>query len=347
MKYLFLPLLILWLSIGFSYGQQAGFAKRIDSLVSGGRVKPFNGIIRVSRQGNILYSKSCGYSDLSGGVPLLVDDQFVIGSISKQFTAALVLREFDRGRIDLFKPIRTYLPDLPQAWTDTVTVHHLLTHLHGIVAVDKPTAFAVGSQYSYSQIGYDLLAKIVERTSGKSFARLSADLFRQCGMKRSFHPDNKAYTHLVKGYTEAETGKIEPETETFQNYVAAGSFISTAEDLAIWNQAFFGGKLLKKKTHEMLVTKQAGAVRNHPIFGYTEYGYGITIDTKENLLQWGQTGYAPGFVSMNYYFPATQTSVIVLANVVYSPYDLKKAFYFHTALLKIIRESMLVGKLAD
>jgi D-alanyl-D-alanine carboxypeptidase len=342
MKFIFL--LIFLFSIELSHGQQANFARRIDSLLSVGQKKTFNGTILVLCKGKVLYSKTCGYSNLPDSVPLLATDQFVIGSISKQFTAALVLREYDRGRLDLFKPIRTYLPDLLQAWADTVTVHHLLTHLHGIVGLDKPTAFTVGSQFSYSQIGYDLLAKIVERTSGKSFAELSADLFRQYGMKSSFHPDNKAYTHLVKGYTEAETGKLEPETETFQNYVAAGSFISTAEDLAIWNKAFFGGKLLKKNTMKMLVSPKAGAVRNHPIFGRTEYGYGITIDTKENLLQWGQTGYSPGFVSMNYYFPETQTSIIVLSNVVYSPDDLKKAFYYHTALLKIFRESIVKHK---
>jgi len=84
-----------------------------------------------------------------------------------------VLREFDKGNIDLFTPIKKYLPELTQSWADTVTIHHLLTHMHGISQLDKPTTFKVGTQYSYSQIGYELLAKIIERTSGKSFAELS------------------------------------------------------------------------------------------------------------------------------------------------------------------------------
>jgi CubicO group peptidase (beta-lactamase class C family) len=272
--------------------------------------------------------------------PLQLNDQFVIGSISKQFTAVLVLREYDKGNIDIFTPIHTYLPELTQSWADTVTVHHLLTHMHGITQLDKLTTFKVGSQYSYSQIGYDLLAKIVEKTSKKSFAELSENLFRACGMKNTFHPDIKKYSNLVKGYTEIENGKIEFEKETFQNYVAAGSFLSTVNDLNIWNDLFYNGKLLKSKTMKLLLTKQQGAVRNHPLFGITEYGYGITIDTKENILQYGQTGYAPGFISMNFYFPKTKTSAIVLANVAYETEDLKKTFYYPTEILKIVRNEI-------
>jgi D-alanyl-D-alanine carboxypeptidase len=88
----------------------------------------------------------------------------------------------------------------------------------------------------------------------------------------------------------------------------------------------------------MLTMKQNGAVRNHPLFGNTEYGYGITIDTKENILQLGQTGFTPGFVSMNFYFPKTKTSVIILENIAYDVNDLKKTFIYHTEILKKIRQ---------
>jgi len=327
---------LLFLSTAF--GQQ--FDKRIDSLVSSKTTKPFNGIILISQKGMTKYSKIYGYSDIDKKVPLKINDQFVIGSISKQFTAVLVLREFDKGHIDLSTPIHKYLPELTQSWADTVTIHHLLTHMHGIIQLDKPTTFKAGTQYSYSQIGYDLLAKIIEKASGKTFAELAKNLFIECGIKNTFHPDIKEYNNLVKGYTENENGKIEFETETFQNYVAAGSFISTAEDLNIWNKMLYSGKLLKNKTMKMMETKQSGAVRNHPIFGVTEYGYGITVDTKENILQYGQTGFAPGFISMNFYFPKTKTSVIVLENVAYETDDLKKTFYYHTEILKIIRNEI-------
>ena len=339
MKYILLLMIFLKSTI-VTFGQQNIINEQIDSLISTKTTKPFNGVILISQKGKTKYSKIFGYSDIDKKESLKLNDQFVIGSISKQFTAVLVLREFDKGNIDLFVPIRQYIPELTQSWADTVTIHHLLTHLHGITQLDKPTTFKVGIQYSYSQIGYDLLSKIIERTSGKSFAELSKNLFEECGMKNTFHPDIKGYNNLVIGYTENDNGKIEFETETFQNYVAAGSFISTAEDLNIWNKYFYSGKLLKRKTMKMVETKQNGAVRNHPIFGITEYGYGITVDTKENILQFGQTGFAPGFISMNFYFPKTKTSVLVLENVAYETDDLKKTFYYHTEILKIIRNKI-------
>lgn len=339
MKYILILLIFLKTTV-VTFGQQNIIDKQIDSLISVKTSKPFNGVILISQKGQNKYSKTCGYSDIDKKEPLKLNDQFVIGSISKQFTAVLVLREFDKGNVDLFTPIHKYLPELTQSWADTVTIHHLLTHMHGITQLDKPTTFKIGTQYSYSQIGYDLLAKIIERTSGKSFVELSKNLFEECGMKNTYHPDIKEYNNLVKGYTESVNGKIEFETETFQNYVAAGSFISTVEDLNFWNKLFYSGKLLKKETMKMIETKQNGAVRNHPIFGITEYGYGITIDTKENILQFGQTGFAPGFISMNFYFPKTKTSVIVLENVAYETDNLKKTFYYHTEILKIIRNEI-------
>ena len=338
-KRLFYTLLFLTI-LSVSYGQQLNVATQIDSLISNKKTKPFNGLVLISQKGKTAYSKIYGYSDIDKKKDLKWNDQFVIGSISKQFTAVLVLREFDKKHLDLSTPIRKYLPELTQSWADTVTVHHLLTHMHGIAQLDEPTTFKVGTQYSYSQIGYDVLAKIVAKTSGKTFVELSQNLFKESGMKNTFHPDQKEYKNLVKGYTEEENGKIELETNTFQNYVAAGSFLSTAEDLNIWNQLFYSGKLLKKETMKMLETKQKGAVRNHPLFSITEYGYGITVDTNDDIVQYGQTGFAPGFVSMNYYFPKTQISVIVLENIAYDTDDLKKTFYYHTEILKIIRNEI-------
>jgi len=332
---------LFWAVFSIAFGQQLSFANQIDSLLSAETAKPFHGVILISQKGETKYSKTSGYSDIDKKEVLKPNDQFVIGSISKQFTAVMVLREFDKKHLDLSTPIRKYLPELPQSWADTVTIHHLLTHTHGITRLDKPTTFQVGTQFSYSQIGYDLLAKIIEKTSGKSFAELSKQLFEKCGMKNTYHPDIKRYNNLAKGYTEVENGNVEFENESFQNYVAAGSFISTAADLTIWNNLFYSGKLLKKETMKMLETKQPDAVRNHPIFGTTAYGYGITIDNQDDILQLGQTGFAPGFVSMSYYFPKTKTSVVVLQNIAYDTDDLKKTFYYHTEILKMVRQEII------
>ena len=337
-------LLIFFFTTFHSFGQQRNVGDQIDSLFFAETNNPFNGVILIAEQGQDTYKKVKGYSDLENKVPLKLHDQFVIGSISKQFTAVLVLQEYDKGNLDLFIPIRHFLPDLTQDWADTVTVHHLLTHTHGIAQLDKPTTFAVGTRYAYSQIGYDLLAQIVEKTSGTSFATLSQRLFETCGMNNTFHPDIKKYNDLVKGYTETEDGHISYERESFENYAAAGSFISTASDLNVWNDKFYSGQLLKTETMDILKTKQKGAVRNHPIFGITAYGYGFTIDTNEGFLQYGQTGFAPGFVSMNFFFPETKTSVIVLENIAYDTHDFRSTFGIHTAILKMVRNDIKIRR---
>lgn len=316
-------------------------AEHIDSLLDVNTSQPFNGIILITKNGVMEYLNIQGFSDIDKKTPLKIDDQFVIGSVSKQFTAAIVLQEYDKGHLDLHTPIRQYLPDLSESWADTVTIHHLLIHTHGIEALDKPTIFPVGTQYDYSQIGYDLLSKITEKTSGKSFVELSAELFKECGMDNTFHPELKEYKNLVKGYFKNDENILEYTDRSLNQYPAAGTFISTAEDLASWNQNFFEGKLLKENTFRLMTTKQENTVRNHPIFGITEYGYGITVDDQDGIIQWGQTGYAPGFISMNYYFPQKKTGVTVLENIDYDTSDTKKTFYYHTQILDFVRNEIL------
>jgi D-alanyl-D-alanine carboxypeptidase len=322
--------------------QQSTLNNRIDSLVTTPSSVPFNGVIRVVQRGKTLYSKTMGLSDLETHTRLKKNDQFIIGSISKQITATLVLREYEQGRIQLNDPIGKYLPQITQPWADSVTVSQLLYHMHGIVALDQPTSFTPGTQFNYahSNLGYLLLSKIIEKTSGKSFVDGCMEIFKKCGMKNSFHPDFKKYKHLVNGYTEQENNSLALENNSFQNAPAAGGLISTAEDLVKWNQHLHQGKLLQPSTYQLMTTIQPGAIRDHPIFGITEYGYGITVSTQEGLLQLGQTGFAPGFVSMNFYFPATQTSVIVLENIGYQTQDLKKTFYYHTHILEIVKNKL-------
>ena len=316
-------------------------SKSIDSLLVANKEKPFNGIVLIAKNGEIEYLKMIGFSDFSEKTPFNIYDRFVVGSVSKQFTAAIILQEYDNGRLDLHVPIRHYLPDLLENWADTVTTHHLLTHTHGIVSLDEPTLFPVGTQYDYSQIGYDLLAKIAEKISGKSFTELSDELFEKCKMENTFHPEKSAEKNLVKGYIENNEGKLEYTDKSIDQYPAAGAFISSAEDLILWNQLFFEGQLFKKNTFGYMTTKQDNAIRNHPIFGITEYGYGITVNDNDGIIQWGQTGYAPGFASMNFYFPQKKISVIVLENVIYDANDIKKTFHYHVQILNLVRDEVL------
>jgi D-alanyl-D-alanine carboxypeptidase len=308
----------------------------IDEILRSSSSKSFNGIVIIQKGDNVIYKKIQGFSDLEKKIKLKADDRFVVGSISKQFAGAIVLQEIDAGRLDPQLAIKNYLPELTQKWADTVTAHHLITHLHGIRSLDAPTVFPVGTRYEYSQIGFELLSKIVEKTSGKSFAALSQELFEKCGLKNTSHPNLDS--SRVKSYTESESGKLQPELTSLRNYVAAGAFISTAEDLLKWNKIFFSGELFTKESMQLLLTQHPVAIRNHPLFGETKYGYGITVDYKDGIVQYGQTGFAPGFVSMNFYYPAKDLSLVILSNVVWDENDLNIAFKYHMEIWNKVRK---------
>ena len=329
-------------------GLKAQDLHKLDSILSLDKENPFNGVVFLVRNDKRVHVIEKGYSNIESKTKIKYGtDQFVVGSISKQFTAVIVLQEVDSNRLQLHTPIKKYLPYLTQSWADSVTVHHLLTHTHGIVALDKPSEFKAGSKFSYSQLSYQLLSEIVEKTSGKSFAQLSVNLFKSCRMENTFHPDNKQYKHLVKAYTKSDLGKLEIENASFENYPAAGSFVSTVNDLALWNAELHNNyhvKLLKPETYKLMITKQPNAIRNHPLFGTTYYGYGITITENNGVQQLGQTGFAPGFVSMNYYFPAkiiSNFSLTILENVDYGNGDLMISFKHHLAILEFIKKELV------
>ncbi|OJJ17316.1 hypothetical protein BKI52_31950 [marine bacterium AO1-C] len=310
----------------------------IDSLLKSPEVEAFSGAVLVAKKDSTIYLETAGFADIANQVVLTKDHQFVIGSISKQITAVMVLQAYERKELDLNKVIRAYLPKLPQPWADTVTVHHLLTHMHGIEALNKPLNFEPGSRFEYSQLGYDLLAKILEKVTGKTFADLAAELFAQCKMMNTYHPQRKKEAKLAKGYTAKPNGELVFETSSFRNYVAAGSFISNVEDMVRWNQQLYQGKLLKPATYQLMSTRYA--TRQHPIFGEIDYGYGLTFEKNESKIKIGALGFAPGYVSANFYFPQTQTSVIILQNTARYLPDFKKTFFYQTKILDIVKKGI-------
>lgn len=308
---------------------------KLDSIIEGSN---FNGVVLLSDTSGHFYSKANGYSDLETKAPIQLHDQFVIGSISKQITATLVLHSYEKGNIGLNHSIDQYLTTLDQPWAKQVTVHQLLTHTHGIVALDQPLAFQQGTQFQYSQLGYDLLARILEKVSHKSFKELSTQFFEQHQLNNTFHPDHDIYQDLVQGYEASAQAILEPtpSSHSLSNYAAAGSFISNAEDLTTWNHLLHSEQLIKKETLGLM--QQRYASRIHPIFDTVEYGYGLLFKDGEQSLQIGALGYAPGFVSASYYYPKKKISLIILSNTAHSLGDFRQTFNVHTAIMKLVKE---------
>lgn len=338
MKFSILILAFAFLTSCQTIGQQkntdyADLTANINSIIAN---NSFNGIVLLTKDSAAIYTKSIGYSDLKKKTPLTINDQFVIGSISKQITAVLILREYEKGKIRLDNKINDYLIDSKQPWSKEVTIHQLLTHTHGIVALDAPLEFKQGSQFHYSQLGYEILAQILEKVTGKTFKKLATELFNEYELKNTFHPKNKRYNQLVKGYEENENGVLEFTPNSLSNYTAAGAFISNVADLNKWNHLLYSGKLVKKETLKLMETKYA--TRIHPVFDTIDYGYGLLFKDGEQNLQIGALGYAPGFVSACYFYPQTNMNLIILENTGNHLDDFKKTFKVHTEIMALVKK---------
>lgn len=316
-----------------SANHHAELISKVDSVI---KENKFNGVILMAKDTSILYNEAFGYSDLESRIPIDLNDQFVIGSISKQITAVLILREYEKGRIDLHDTINQYLTEIDQPWLNEVTIHQLLTHTHGIVSVTDSLAFKAGSEFQYSQLGYQLLAQCLEKVTNKTFEELSTELFSELGMNDSCHPDNREETALVKAYEVDESGALTFARNSLDNYAAAGSFISSATDLRIWNYKLQTGRIVKPETLALMSTNFA--TRIHPIFERIQYGYGLLFKEGEQNIQIGALGYAPGFASACYFYPEGKLNLVVLGNVAYALSDFKLTFKVHTELMELTKD---------
>lgn len=306
---------------------------RLDSLITNSE---FSGVVFAARDSALLYTKAIGYSDIENEELIKPDDRFVIGSISKQITAVLVLREYEKGKLKIEDTIDKYLSAIEQPWAKEITIHHLLTHTHGISAIDEALAFEPGSRFRYSQLGYDLLAQILEEVTAQSFSGISEDLFTEFGLKNTFHPEKLDQRGYVKGYAEQENGDLVYTENSLRNYPAAGSFISTAEDLIRWNYLLHSNQLVQAASLKLMKTRYA--TREHPIFDTVEYGYGLLFKEGEENIQIGALGYAPGFVSAAYYHPKSKMNLVVLQNTARHLSDFRQTFGTHLNLMEAIKK---------
>ncbi len=139
----------------------------------------------------------------------------------------------------------------------------------------------------------------------------------------------------MKGYEEDETGELRIAEGNPVDYVAAGGFISSVEDLLKWNILLYSGKLVNNTTLELMETGYA--IRKHPILGNMEYGYGLLFKEGEMNVQIGAFGYTPGFPTANYFYPQTRMNLIILENKGVNLKDFKVTFKTHSELMAIIK----------
>ncbi|MBE0392920.1 serine hydrolase [Flavobacterium sp. PL002] len=331
----YITVLLLFIHCNLFAQKKNNYAASVDSLIKTTDIRNFNGVIAIAENGIVKYTKAYGFSNLEKKTPLKMQDNFEIMSNSKQITAALLLREVDKGKVDLQAPIKTYLPYLTQSWADTVTVHQLLNHTHGIDAIDKPLLFKPGTSFKYGNFSNVLLGKIIAFSSKKTYNQMADSLFKALKMKHTFAYVKDKNKPIVTGYknkdgvfTKVETSQINPDS------TPADGIITTAEDLVIWNSNLHEGKILKPETYKLMVSETVLA--QHNSFGKEKcgYGYGIRVNNNGKTKYIGHTGLGDGFASLNIYFPKNKISVVVLENQMNDKLEL--AYYFGNQVKEII-----------
>lgn len=338
-----LSLLFLFINCNSFAQKKDSYITQIDSVIQNSTSPVFNGVVLISKNGKTLYSKVKGFADFKTKKPLTANTQFEIMSNSKQVAAVLILLEVEKGKINLQDPIKKYLPELTQTWADSVTIHQLLNHTHGIVDINKPLEFKPGTNFHYGNLNYSLLGQIVEHISKKSYSETANALFKKLQMKNTLCYSESKKQNLAAGYiNNKNTFEAVEKTMITNENLGADGIISTVNDLATWNNNLHKGKILKPETYQLMI--RSTVLSQHNFFGKEKepYGYAIRNIEKEPVKYLGHTGLGDGFSSVNLYFPQSDVSLIVLENQMNENSDL---FYINEFKIKnILLKSDLLQK---
>ncbi|MGI9530014.1 serine hydrolase [Lutimonas sp.] len=301
----------------------------------------FNGSALVAEQGKIVYQNGHGMANMEWDIENGTDTKHRLGSISKQFTAMLILQLAAEGKIDLQAPIDNYLPEYPNGHETPITTHHLLTHTAGIpnytafpdffkdksrnpytpdefveTFKDKELDFTPGEKFSYSNSGYFLLGVLIEKASGKSYETMVHNyIFSPLNMKDSGYDNHKdIMKNRATGYEKYGDGFINSNYLDMSIPYAAGSLYSTVEDLYTWDQALYGNKMLSKEYMDLYFKPQIKAFGN---FDYA-YGWGVGYDkigsSKDSIYTIAHGGGINGFNTIISRAPSDKSLVVLLNN---------------------------------
>lgn len=294
----------------------------------------FSGSILVARNGVPLFRQSFGLANREWDVPNTPDTKFRIGSITKEFTATAILQLAEGGKLSIDDPVSKYYVEAPPAWKD-ITIKHLLTHTSGIpsytaiphffaadarldrkpeeiikLTQDKPLEFAPGSKFSYDNSGYIILGYIIEKVSGENYADyVQHHIFDPLGMKSTgYDVSETIIPKRASGYDWAKTKLINTPYLSMTEPYSAGSLYSTVDDMLLWDQALYSGKLLSPHSYQEMFTD----------YGHG-YGFGWVIDNQFGHQHIWHNGGINGFISRLDRYPHDKLTVIVLSNQTNAP----------------------------
>jgi CubicO group peptidase (beta-lactamase class C family) len=314
---------------------KAEVAHRVDSLAAA--FVSSNGApavsIAVVRNGETLASGGWGFADVENEVHATERTVYRVGSITKQFTSAAVMQLVEQGKVNLDEPMGTYLPNLPEAWRGAL-VRQYLNHTAGVpsytnigmrwrsrwgeemvpetlVALTAKDSmwFKPGTNWAYDNSGYVVLGMLVEKVTGRHW---SDDLVERFAKPLGLTDTRNCMTRPViarraQGYEPGGNPWTNAEFLAMSQPFSAGAICSTVVDIAKWNAALHGGKVVSAGSYRLMTTPEGAAVKSH-------YGFGLTADTTVGHRSIKHNGGINGFSATNAWFPDDRLSVTVLTN---------------------------------
>ncbi|MDP5142211.1 serine hydrolase [Rheinheimera baltica] len=318
---------------------QKNAAEKVDQYLARWASTTLPGLaVAVVKDGELVYSKGVGLANLEYGIPITPDTVFEVASISKQFTAFSILLLADEGRLSIDDEITKYLPELSDLG-HKITLRQLLHHTSGLrqqgvlleiagwqsddiatqaqalklLSMQKDLNFTPGETFEYSNSGYFLLAEIVSRVSGQSFAEFTQNrIFKPLGMTNSAFPANYRAVIKNKAYSYRRTTNGFAKSVLLSDMVGSTGLTTTVKDLAKWAVNFE-----QPKVGNLAVIQQ---MKTPNVFNNGEtinYAFGQVIDKHRGIEAMGHGGTIAGYRTFLLRMPSEKLSVVVLANMPY------------------------------
>jgi CubicO group peptidase (beta-lactamase class C family) len=291
--------------------------------------------IAIISNGKAIMEKGFGMANMEHDIPISPLTVFDIASVSKQFTGFAISSLIQEGKISDSDDIRKYLPFVPD-FGKTITISHLLHHTSGLrdwpealgvagwrpddvwsfddilrmVQHQKELDFEPGTSYSYSNTGYNLLAAIVEKVSGKSFAQWIHDnIFSNLKMEASLIPENhtKIIRNRADSYVWTENKFI--RCSDLLSAYGSSSIFTSLKDMISWSIHF--DEQLKQKNPVYIRMQETGRLENGDT---VYYGFGLGLSREGEPKRIAHTGGWSGFRSTIVYYPDKHLSIIILSN---------------------------------
>ena len=295
----------------------------------------FSGAVLVAKNGRVLYSAGFGSANREWAVPNTADTRFRICSITKSFTAVLVLQLVQSGKLALDRTVASLLPDYPAAVGEKITVHDLLVHRSGLPVppdaayalplssaefirryASGPLAAAPGTAFAYNNADYILLGAIIEKITGRTYAEvLREKILLPAGLTETALLTEEAIVpHLAAGYPLDDTrpGQLQRDPPyAITNFGPAGALTSTVNDLLRYDDALYTDKLLDARHREILFTAD-GRAENYVAYGHWVFDRPVGALKSVRMIE--RRGNIYGFAGVFLRCPNEHRTIIILAN---------------------------------